>query len=98
MKKFFTIISFSASVFANDYEAGKKKSFICAECHGETGISLLSNYPNLSGQKFDYLVSALKAYQNGLRKNDTMQAMVTNLSEQDIHNLATYYSQQSCRD
>ncbi|NNJ92256.1 MAG: c-type cytochrome, partial [Gammaproteobacteria bacterium] len=83
---------------ANDYEAGKRKAFICAECHGERGISVLGIYPNLSGQKYEYLVSVLFAYKNGLRVNEIMQAMVINLTEQDIHNLAVYFSQQNCNN
>jgi len=88
------------TAFANagDYDAGKRKAFICAECHGERGNSVLGIYPNLSGQKYEYLVIALSAYKSGLRTNEIMQAMVMNLTKQDIQNLAAYYSQQSCQN
>ena len=94
---FYAIIFFySSQALAGEYNEGKLKSFICAECHGEKGVSALGKYPNLSGQKFEYLVSALKAYRSGLRQSEIMNAMVTNLNDQDIKNLATYYSQQDC--
>lgn len=92
------LLFITAYANAGDYDAGKRKAFICAECHGERGISVLGIYPNLSGQKYEYLVSALSAYKSGLRKNEIMQAMVMNLTQQDIQNLAAYFSQQSCNN
>ena len=78
---------------AADYEAGKQKATgVCAHCHGNNGISSSDQIPNLQGQKADYLKSALKAYQEGTRKAPIMNNMATNLSEQDIDNLAAYFS------
>jgi cytochrome c553 len=77
-----------------DYEAGKAKSAMCAGCHGARGVSTVSTFPKLAGQHPDYLLHALKAYKSGQRKNPTMQAMVQTLSEQDMENLATYFSEQ----
>ena len=79
--------------YAADYEAGKQKATgVCAHCHGNNGISSSDQIPNLQGQKADYLKSALKAYQEGTRKAPIMNNMATNLSEQEIDNLAAYFS------
>ena len=78
---------------AADYEAGKQKATgVCAHCHGNNGISSSDQIPNLQGQKADYLKSALKAYQEGTRKAPIMNNMAANLSEQDIDNVAAYFS------
>lgn len=88
----------SATALADgDPEAGKKKANTCIGCHGAKGISNVPNYPNLAGQKEDYLVAAMKAYKTGGRDNGTMKAMVASLSEQDIKDLAAYYSGLSCK-
>lgn len=92
------LLFITAYAHAGNYDVGKRKAFICAECHGEHGVSVLEIYPNLSGQKYEYLVNALFAYKNGLRVNEIMQAMVVNLSEQDIRNLAAYFSRQDCNN
>ena len=77
---------------AGDATAGKAKAATCAGCHGENGISVQDDWPNLAGQKAAYLENALKAYRDGTRKNDLMSGMAAGLSDQDIANLAAYYS------
>lgn len=88
---------FCMSASAANPAAGQKKSFICTSCHGENGISVISEYPNIAGQKYDYLVSALSAYKSGNRQNDMMNNVVLNLTDQDIADLASYYSRLACR-
>lgn len=80
---------------AGDAEAGKAKSATCAACHGADGIAKIPTYPNLAGQNEAYLVNALKAYKNKQRQGGQaaiMQGMATNLSDQDIEDLAAYYA------
>lgn len=77
---------------AADIEAGKSSSVACAACHGGNGISAIPLYPNLAGQKEKYLESSLKAYRDGGRKNPVMTQMASNLSDDDIANLAAYFS------
>ena len=98
-----TRILLSAALFAldtgafaasGDSEAGKKKSAPCAACHGENGISVSPEFPNLAGQYPDYIEAALKHYQNGKRKNPIMAAQVKDLSPKDILDLAAYFSKQ----
>jgi len=83
----------SAPAFAaGDAEAGKAKSAVCAACHGAEGISAMDIYPNLAGQKAAYLVTQLQHFRDGERNNPIMAPMAKPLSDQDIEDLAAYYS------
>ena len=90
---------FLVSTVANaaDIEAGKGKSAACAACHGGTGISPTPVWPNLAGQKEQYLLAQMKAFKDGTRQNAQMAPMVANLSEEDMANLAAYYASLSCQ-
>ncbi len=80
---------------AGDAEAGKAKSMVCSACHGQNGIAVIDGYPNLKGQNEQYLISSLMAYREKQRSGGLsaiMQAQALLLSEQDIENLAAYYS------
>lgn len=66
----------------------------CAACHGTNGNSSNPQYPSLAGQGSRYLYEQLKAFRNGTRPSPVMSAMVTTLSEDDMLNLAAYYSMQ----
>jgi len=80
------------SVMAGDIEAGKAKSALCAACHGANGISMSPIWPNLAGQKEQYLVKQIKAFRDGTRQDPTMAPMVAALTDTDIDNLAAYYA------
>lgn len=87
---------FSGSVLAGDPVAGKAKSMVCGACHGVAGISAIDGYPNLAGQNEKYIISSIKAYRNKERNGGNaaiMQPQAGILSDQDIENLAAYYSQ-----
>jgi cytochrome c553 len=90
------LLAFASGALAasGDSEAGKKKSGPCAACHGENGISVSPEFPNLAGQYPDYIEAALRHYQNGKRKNPIMVAQVKDLSPKDIMDLAAYFSKQ----
>ena len=77
---------------AGDAAAGKQKAAVCAACHGANGISTSPQFPNLAGQKQEYLILQLKAFRDGQRKNPTMSPMAAGLSDQDIDNLTAYFS------
>ena len=99
MKSFFfaliTVLIFtSTSALAGDVAAGKAKAALCASCHGPTGISMSPLWPNLAGQKEQYLIKQIKAFRDGTRQNPMMAPMVAALSDADIENLAAYYSSQ----
>jgi cytochrome c553 len=66
----------------------------CIACHGNDGIGIMPEYPNLAGQHADYLEHSLKAYRAGQRKNAVMGGMAAALTDKDISELAAYYSSQ----
>ena len=89
------IASFNAGA-QDDYEAGRDKSFTCTGCHASPGYrNAYPGYtvPKLGGQKADYLMAALKAYRDGGRGHKTMHAQIAQLSDQDISDIAAYFSQ-----
>ena len=79
---------------AGDAEAGKSKSAMCAACHGPDGNGPAPTFPKLAGQHAAYLAKQLAEYKNGERQNATMNGMAAALSEQDIADLAAFYSSQ----
>jgi cytochrome c553 len=79
---------------AGNAEAGKAKSTTCAACHGADGVSSVPSFPKLAGQNQDYLYHSLKAYKSGKRKNPIMAGQVQALSDEDMHDLAMYFSKQ----
>jgi len=99
MKLFFfalvaALVFASASAVAGDAAAGKAKAAMCASCHGATGISMSPLWPNLAGQKEQYLIKQIKAFRDGTRQDPMMAPMVAALSDEDIENLAAFYSSQ----
>jgi len=82
----------ASPVFAGDAAAGKAKAGMCAACHGANGVSAVPMYPNLAGQKEAYLVKQLKAFKAGTRKDPVMGPMAAPLSDDDMANLAAYFS------
>jgi cytochrome c553 len=77
-------------------EAGKTKSAICQSCHGPDGHGAVPGMqpvpPRLAGQYEDYLAKVLRDYKTGKRENPVMRGMVAGLSDQDMLDLAAYYS------
>lgn len=94
MKKIILISSLllSSSVFAGDLDNGEKIAKNCSGCHGVDGISLAGSWPNLAGQKEDYLINQLLAFQEGTRSDPMMEAIAGKLSETDIEDVSAYYS------
>jgi len=84
--------SFASAQAAGDIAAGKAKAVVCAGCHGANGISAVPIYPNLAGQKEQYIVKQLKAFKSGARKDPVMAPMAMPLSDTDMENLAAYFS------
>ena len=77
-----------------DAAVGRSKAAICATCHGAEGNSELPMNPKLAGQNATYITKQLMDYKSGVRSNQTMSAMVLNLSEQDMQDISAWYSSQ----
>lgn len=73
-------------------EAAKKLAEPCQACHGANGVATAPIYPHLAGQYADYLARALHEYRDGGRNNPIMAVYVEKLSDQDIAELAAYFS------
>ena len=82
-----------AAPAGGDAAAGATLSAVCSGCHGLYGVSSDSMTPNLAGQDFKYLVEAIKAYRT-TRKREKMSIYITGLKDQDIQNIAAYYTSQ----
>jgi cytochrome c553 len=94
---FLMVIALAAPALAHaaDVAAGKAKvESVCAACHGATGVSVSDAIPNLAGQKAVYLESQLKALKDASRKNAVMNAIASQLSADDIANVAAYFAAQ----
>lgn len=65
---------------------------LCVSCHGQDGIAIAPIYPSLAGQHEDYLVRALNEYKHGGRKNPVMKGFAANLKDEDIAQIAAYFS------
>ena len=90
-----TAISYAQEV-KGDPMAGGKKVSMCIGCHGivgyQTSFPEVYKVPKIAGQGAKYIVSALNAYKKGDRKHPSMRAIAQTLSDQDIADVAAYYS------
>lgn len=77
---------------AGDAKAGRAKAQLCQACHGVDGVSKVPDAPNIAGQVEGYLAAQLRAFKSGARKNEAMTLVAGGLSDNDIDNLAAWYS------
>ena len=80
-----------------ELQNGKKKAkAICSACHGINGQAAAGGnsviIPNITAQHKDYLIARLKSYKAGKIQHDQMTIIAGMLSEQDIENVAEWYS------
>ena len=79
-------------VSARDAEAGRTKAAACAVCHGQLGLSNTPDAPHLAGQPAMYVAAQLRAYRSGERKHEVMAVIARPLTNDDIQNLAAWFS------
>lgn len=105
MKKHFALFALAgianlaaAADIVGNAKAAENKVSMCAGCHGIPGYKAsfpeVYQVPLIGGQTAKYIESALRAYQKGDRKHPTMRGISAGLSDQDIADIAAYYSQQ----
>ena len=83
------------TTFASDDLGKKKADEACAACHGPEGNKPVTpETPRLAGQQYDYLVQSLTEYRKGTRDNAVMTAMAKPLTEEQVRELAWYFSRQ----
>jgi cytochrome c553 len=78
---------------AADIAAGKEEAELCVGCHGDNGISQMENIPSLAAQPDQFIQWQLVFFRAGTRKNEQMQPIVEQLSNEDIRNLGAYFAQ-----
>lgn len=86
---FFMVYLSSQSLFA---QSSPTQAQICAGCHGNNGVSNNPLWPNLSGQKKQYLIKQLKDFKTKNRKDPLMSPVAETLSDSDIEIVADYFS------
>ncbi len=94
----FASFSVQAAITVPEYDANAGKLIVeaqCAACHGVDGVSVVPSQPNLGGQNIKYLYKQLVSFKAGYRVNGIMQSQVANLSQQDLANVAGYYTEQA---
>jgi cytochrome c553 len=93
---FVTTVSAQAQEVKGDVFAGEKKNAMCIGCHGingyHTGFPEVHKVPKISGQSAKYIFQSLQAYKKGERKHPSMRGIADTLSEQDMADLAAFYS------
>lgn len=87
-------LSFWVSAEGNVY-SGRSLSEPCAACHSTDGNSQNDLYPSIAGQHEIYLLTQLKAIQNGDRIVPLMSGQLDNFTPQDLQDLAAYYAAQT---
>lgn len=99
MKKILMLVVFvfvhSASYAGGDAQAGEKLAITCLACHGETGNSLVSAFPNIAAQNEKYLLKQLIDMQSGERAVPTMAGLLDDMSKSDLSDIAAYYAAQT---
>lgn len=97
----FSATAQNATPGKGDPAAGAVKAETCYGCHAIPNyFNVYPSYhvPKLGGQRAEYIVEALKAYKAGQRDHKTMQANASNLSEQDMLDIAAYFSSLGTQD
>lgn len=84
----------ASTAFAADPAAGKKVAQgTCAVCHGLDGIAKNPDAPHLAAENVEYLMRQLKAFKSGERKHEQMSIIAQGMSEEQMADVAAWYSQ-----
>jgi cytochrome c553 len=77
---------------AADNAAAREKAEACAGCHGDNGISQTENIPSLAGQPDQFLQWQLVFFRGGSRKNEQMQPIAEQITNEDVRTLGAYFA------
>ena len=92
----FLTLTAQAQELKGDAKAGEAINAMCIGCHGIKGYQAsfpeVYKVPMISGQSAKYIVSALNAYKKGERKHPSMRGISETLTDQNMADLAAYYS------
>jgi cytochrome c553 len=80
-------------------ERGRAKAQeVCVACHGEQGVSVSPEFPNLAGQSGAAIYKQLNDYRTGSRTNQLMTGIAKALDEATLADVAAYYAAQPKRN
>ncbi|WP_378940950.1 c-type cytochrome [Mesorhizobium sp. ANAO-SY3R2] len=71
-----------------------EKVQLCVSCHGADGKPVVEKVPIIFGQHMFYLLTQLKDYRAGRRANEVMAPIASELSDDEMKALATYFAAQ----
>ena len=91
----FVNVAAAADALTGSADAGSTKSAVCAACHGVNGNSTNPEWPVLAGQNAVYIREQLAMFKAKKRNNPIMQPIVDPLGEQDVADLAAFFSAQT---
>ncbi|MDD2059734.1 cytochrome c4 [Pseudomonas sp. GD03860] len=89
-----TGVANAAEPVKGDAAAGQAKTAVCGACHNPDGNSLAPNFPKLAGQGEKYLEKQLHDIKSGKRTVLEMTGMLAAFSDQDLADIAAYFSSQ----
>jgi cytochrome c553 len=75
-----------------DANAGKAKAAVCSACHGANGIAPTTMFPNLAGQRAEYLYWQLAEFKREARPESPMTSQVAPLDDATLRDLAAYFA------
>jgi cytochrome c553 len=75
-----------------DRTAGRQLAGQCRTCHGLDGLALIPIAPHIGGEPADYIAAQLTAFRDGTREHEMMSIVARSLSDQQIADLAAWYS------
>jgi cytochrome c553 len=89
---FAVVLAAAAGDARADAASGKTKARACAVCHGLLGVSVMPDTPHLAAQPAGYLAVQLKAFRSGKRIHEVMTVIAKPLADEDIADLAAWFS------
>jgi cytochrome c553 len=92
---FCLLMAWTQAGVAADAAAGKTMSAACSACHGADGNSVVPTFPKLAGQGDAYLIKQLRDIRDGARPIPTMAGQLDGMSDEDLANIAAFYSSQT---
>ncbi len=88
-----SLLGLGGPLRAQDAARGGELFKTCIECHGADGMGMAEkNAPRIAGQHDWYILTSLKDFKSGTRKNPDMLPFIKGLSEQDFADLAAHIS------
>lgn len=87
-----TVMVVGSGCSRGDAAAGAPEAVTCLACHGGESRATSPHIPRIAGQSEIYLARQLRAYRDGSREDPVMSPLARSLADQEIDDLAAYFS------